>query len=364
MTAEVHTRKRAASVVHDFTHEDKPAAASTAAAAVKHEGDAEEVNRCLVYCRLRQSFARDFEDGAFQLLQMKGKQVSVKDERNYTFDGTFDAPSKQEDIFEAVAKPCIQHAFKGYCSALMCYGQTGTGKSFTMCCTKPGIEGIIPRAARFIFETIASEPARSYRVVGQFIQIYRDQLGDLMTEGGRDKVDIRFEDNEGVTLPGCTEHELANKEEFMEFYHEGDKRRVVTATAMNPESSRGHTAMVIRISSENMDDDTAPAFHGKITFIDLAGYERFSKTGISNANAIMKDEAKTINGSLLALGHVVSALSNGDKHIPWRNAKLTRLLQDSIAAAAARASSSRWARRATTCTSRRTRCSSASAPWP
>lgn len=316
-------RQHAQSLVKDFT--DSPSENKQAPS-----GEPEEVNRCLVFCRVRPSIPRDYEDGAFQLVSVDKKRVVVKDERHYDFDGTFDQKCRQEDIFNQVAVPCLTHAFKGFCSALMCYGQTGTGKSFTMCCTKSGSEGIIPRAAKYIYETIAKETSRRYHVQGQFVQIYRDQLGDLMSDSGRDKVDIRFEVNEGVTLTGCSSHDLTSEAEFMKFYNDGNVRRVVTATAMNPESSRGHTAMVIWIASEPADDDCGGKYRGKITFIDLAGYERFSKTGISNSNAIMKDEAKTINASLLSLGHVVTSLSNGDKHIPWRNAKLTRILQDSI----------------------------------
>ncbi|CUG91128.1 kinesin, putative, partial [Bodo saltans] len=312
-------REHAASVVTDFTND---AVVST---------DSEEiVNRCLVFARIRPANARDYEDGATKLVSVDKKRIIVKDERHYDFDGSFDQNCNQVDIFNTVATPCIQHAFKGFCSALMCYGQTGTGKSFTMCCTKPGIEGIIPRSARYIFERAAQDSARKYTIQGQFIQIYRDQLGDLMSDTGRDKVDIRFETVEGVSLPGCSTHSLRSETEFMNFYNDGNQRRVVMATAMNPESSRGHSAMVIWISSEPTDDPCGSKFRGKITFIDLAGYERFSKTGISNSNAVMKDEAKTINASLLSLGHVVTSLSNGDKHIPWRNSKLTRLLQDSI----------------------------------
>ena len=214
-------------------------------------------SRCLVYCRLRPSKSQDFEDGAFQLVTLHGKTVQLKDEKNYDFDGTFGSESQQEDIFSVVAVPCLEHAFKGYCSAMMCYGQTGTGKSFTMCCTKVGAEGIIPRAAKYIFDRTASDSARTYEVSGQFVQIYRDNLGDLMTESGREKVDIRFEKDEGVTLPGCTTHILQNAEHFMEFYNVGNARRVVTATQMNPESSRGHTALVVWITSFANSDPTA-----------------------------------------------------------------------------------------------------------
>jgi hypothetical protein len=324
MTVSEAVAARATTMVKEF-HESSHAADDGDAAAVA------SVARCLVYCRVRPSNAKDYEDGGFQLISVSGKRVFVKDERHYDFDGTFGQDSRQEQVFESIAVPCLQHAIAGYCSALMCYGQTGTGKSFTMCCTKPECEGIIPRSARYLFENLYKDTSKKYTVSGQFIQIYRDQLGDLMVNTGRDKVDIRFEAATGVTLPGCSSHELTSAESFMAFYNEGNTRRVVTATAMNPESSRGHSAMVIWITSVPTDETSCSGqTRGKITFIDLAGYERFSKTGISNSNPIMKDEAKTINASLLSLGHVVSSLSNGDKHIPWRNSKLTRLLQDSI----------------------------------
>lgn len=288
--------------------------------------------RCLVYCRVRPSKPSDFaEQGTFPLLSLTEKAVAVKDEKTYVYDGTFGQDCEQEDIFNTVARPCLNHAFGGFRSAIMCYGQTGTGKSFTMCNTKPGEEGIVPRSAQYIFEHIANDASRQYTVQAQFVQIYRDNLGDLMTETGKDRVDIVFDKDRGVTLPGCSMHPLTSPQEFMKLFDDGFSRRVTTATAMNPESSRGHAALVVWISSTPTDELTASATRtGKVTFVDLAGYERFSKTGISNANPIMKDEARTINASLLSLGHVVTTLSNGDKHIPWRNSKLTRLLQDSI----------------------------------
>ncbi|GET90918.1 kinesin, putative [Leishmania tarentolae] len=296
--------------------------------------DGEALSRCLVYCRLRPTIKKDYREGGHALVTLEDKRVVVKDEHHYDFDGSFGPLADQGEVFESVAIPCIDHAFNGFCSALMCYGQTGTGKSYTMCNTDPQHLGIIPRAAKYIFEKIqakeASDPARSYAVTGQFVQIYRDSLGDLMTHEGRDRVEIHYDEENGVSLTGCTSHTLSNSKDFLRFYNEGNARRVIGSTAMNAESSRGHTAMIIYVTSEDTEDISKGRLRGKITFIDLAGYERFSKTGITNADPIRKDEAKTINASLLALGHVVSSLSAGTKHIPWRNAKLTRILQDSI----------------------------------
>lgn len=284
---------------------------------------AEEISRCLVF--LRQRPAKGDEVNEEPLYQLQDKVVKMKDDKSYEFDGTLGADSTQEECFLTVAKPCVDHAVNGYRSALMAYGQTGTGKSHTMCSTKPGHEGVIPRVAKYLFDQVAENAGEDFSVSVQFLQIYRDNLGDLMSETGREKVDISFDKDRGVTMPGCSTHKVNSADELMKLYREGDKRRVTAATAMNPESSRGHTALVLWIS--RVENSTAK--HGKITFIDLAGYERFSKTGISEAG-VMREEAKTINASLLALGHVVTSLSNNDKHIPWRNSKLTRLLQDSI----------------------------------
>lgn len=326
LTAEV--LRRAQSVVSSQFRRKNTLSEVTNSIPAMPTDDVQALSRCLVYCRLRPSNKRD--GGATLVTMPEPRRVSVKDERHYDFDGTFAADCTQQDVFEKAAVPCIQHAFEGFCSALMCYGQTGTGKSYTMCNTDPANEGIIPRASRYIFDTIASHSKRTYTVIGQYVQIYRDHLGDLMSSDGKERVDIHYDARDGVTFSGCSSHTLTDADSFMQFYTEGNSRRVVTATAMNPESSRGHTAMIVWIFSEDPSDPMGGRMKGKITFIDLAGYERFSKTGITDLNPIMKDEAKTINASLLSLGRVVSSLSSGSKHIPWRNAKLTRILQDSI----------------------------------
>ena len=292
----------------------------------------DSLQRCLVYARMRPTNPGELndKDGTYQLANLNKKQVTLGQncEKEYNFDGTFGSDSTQEGIFQEVAKPSLQHVLKGFTAAIMAYGQTGTGKSFTMSHTKPGQEGIIPRAAGYLFEHIDAATTKEYTLSAHFVQIYRDTLSDLMVEGNQ-KVDIRFDQKTGVEITGCTETPIPNKAAFLEMYQTGDTRRIVRPTKMNPESSRGHTALVLYIASRSTDpDDMSLPTKGKITFIDLAGYERFDKTGLKDP--IHKDEAKKINASLLSLGHVVTALSQGEKFIPWRNSKLTRLLQDSI----------------------------------
>ncbi|ESL08590.1 kinesin [Trypanosoma rangeli SC58] len=231
------------------------------------EEPSQKLNRCLVYCRLRPANKTDFRGGGSNLVSVEGKDIALKSERRYAFDGTFDQDSTQEQIFDSVAVPCIDHAFNGFCSALMCYGQTGTGKSYTMCNTTSGTEGIIPRAAQYIFEKLETSSGRNYEIVGRFVQIYRDNLGDLMVGSGKERVEIRFDEDEGITLMGCTSRLLSTPQEFMQFYRAGNERRVVTATAMNPESSRGHTALMINIASEDPNDPAGRKMRGKITLL-------------------------------------------------------------------------------------------------
>eukprot|EP01065_Artemidia_motanka_P045319 TRINITY_DN6631_c1_g1_i1.p1 TRINITY_DN6631_c1_g1~~TRINITY_DN6631_c1_g1_i1.p1 ORF type:complete len:1727 (+),score=701.46 TRINITY_DN6631_c1_g1_i1:69-5183(+) len=294
------------------------------------EDKSEMINRCLVYARLRPCKPGEIDpkQGIYQLISLQGKRILLDQERSFDMDGTFGQDCVNKDIYLGVGKPAVDHVMRGYKAAILAYGQTGTGKSYTMSNFKPGQEGVIPLCVQYLLTRCADDQKRDYKFEANFVQIYRDSLSDLMQPEAT-KVDIRFDAKDGVSLPGCSTVPLETTEDFREMYTEGDARRVVRATLMNPESSRGHTALVIHIRSEPKPGCDGGKRKGKITFIDLAGYERFSKTGISG-NPIHKDEAKTINASLCALGHVVSALSAGDKHVPWRNAKLTRMLQDSI----------------------------------
>eukprot|EP01061_Rhynchopus_euleeides_P030165 TRINITY_DN5019_c0_g1_i5.p1 TRINITY_DN5019_c0_g1~~TRINITY_DN5019_c0_g1_i5.p1 ORF type:complete len:1969 (+),score=977.10 TRINITY_DN5019_c0_g1_i5:117-6023(+) len=306
---------------------------SDSAAAAENE-PTENLQRCLVYCRMRPTKPGELneKDGTFKLVELNKKRIIVgqNGEKEYAYDGTFGGDSTQEDIFQEVAKPSLMHVLKGYTAAIMCYGQTGTGKSFTMSNTRLGQEGIIPRSAGFLFDLIEQTKTKEYTLTAHFVQIYRDHLSDLMKENQAEaKVDIRFDTKKGVEIMNCTNIPVPSKAAFLEMYKEGDARRIVRPTKMNPESSRGHTALVLYVKSRSTDpDDMSMPTEGKITFIDLAGYERFDKTGVKDP--IHKDEAKKINASLLSLGHVVTALSQGEKFVPWRNSKLTRLLQDSI----------------------------------
>eukprot|EP00754_Rhynchopus_humris_P012962 Rhum_TRINITY_DN14310_c7_g3::Rhum_TRINITY_DN14310_c7_g3_i1::g.82132::m.82132/K10396/KIF5; kinesin family member 5 len=318
------SRSRAKSFIEDQKASEGDAAAP--------DGEPmQSLSRCLVYARLRPTKPGELneKDGTYKLVELKGKRITLGQEKEYDFDGSFGGDSTQDEVFEAVAKPSLNHVLSGYTAAMMAYGQTGTGKSWTMSNSRPGQEGIIPRSAGYLFDHIAATKTKEYTLTAHFVQIYRDQLSDLMSDKEGQKVDITFNQKTGVSIQNCTETEVPDKAAFLKMYAEGDSRRIVRPTKMNPESSRGHSALVLYVRSRSTDpDDMSMPTNGKITFIDLAGYERFDKTGVKDP--IHKDEAKKINASLLSLGGVVTELSNGGKFVSWRNSKLTRLLQDSI----------------------------------
>lgn len=287
-------------------------------------------NRSMVYLRIRPFRNGEKTEGIrhlFEGLEEGENKSCIVDTKPYTYDWIFDGPNvEQEDLYQKTTRPVVDNVFKGYWGTVMVYGQTGTGKSFTMCNFDPRQEGVVPRAMRQIFANIDEDRERIYTVCFSFIQIYCDKLQDLFNpEAAELKIN---RDKNGVSFPGITEHVVRDGDHFRELYEDGHQHRVITATKMNPESSRGHAALFVQIKSVPRDDPGGENRAGKLFLIDLAGYERFSKTGVQEGK--MAQEAKTINASLLALGNVISGLAAGSDHIPWRDAKLTRMLEDAI----------------------------------
>ncbi|ESL07438.1 kinesin [Trypanosoma rangeli SC58] len=286
-------------------------------------------NRIMVFLRIRPPKKGEIDPAAgthFLLDIQLDNKTCLLESKSYTYDYVFNGEVDQGDIYTRVAEPVIGNVFKGYWGTIMVYGQTGTGKSFTMCNFSPRNMGIIPRAMKAIFDTVENCPDRSFTIMFSFIQIYLDKLQDLFNPEAPELKIAR--DKHGVSFPGIVEHTVKDEEDFRSLYDDGNQYRVITATKMNPESSRGHAALFIQVKSVPKDDPGGEVRSGKLFLIDLAGYERFSKTGVQEGQMAL--EAKTINASLLSLGNVVQALSDRSEHIPWRNAKLTRMLEDAI----------------------------------
>jgi len=249
--------------------------------------------------------------------------------KEYNFDKVFRIEVKQVTIFREAALATLENVFKGYCGAIMAYGQTGTGKTHTMQGydrTSDGDErGIIPRCSDYIFARAAKETGYKFTISISAVQIYLDKLQDLF-QPEAPELNIT-PDTERVEMPGLTEKVVTGTTEFMKLFYYGEAHRVTRATLMNPTSSRGHAALIVNIKMEPHDVSMSTRV-GKLVLVDLAGYERFALTGITTG--IAAEEAKKINASLLALGGVVNSLADKQKHVPYRNAKLTRLLRDCL----------------------------------
>lgn len=247
----------------------------------------------------------------------------------FTFDRVFDMNSKQADIFNYSIRSTVDDILNGYNGTVFAYGQTGAGKSYTMMGT--GIEdeegrGVIPRIVEQIFASIMSSPGTiEYTVQVSYMEIYMERIRDLLMPQN-DNLPVHEEKNRGVYVKGLLEIYVSSVQEVFEVMRRGGNARAVAATNMNQESSRSHSIFVITIGQKNV--ETGSAKKGQLFLVDLAGSEKVGKTGASGQTL---EEAKKINKSLSALGMVINALTDGkSSHIPYRDSKLTRILQESL----------------------------------
>ncbi|OTB05464.1 hypothetical protein M426DRAFT_72795 [Hypoxylon sp. CI-4A] len=248
---------------------------------------------------------------------------------SFTFDRVFDMQGKQVDIFDYSIKPTVDDILNGYNGTVFAYGQTGAGKSYTMMGTSIEDEdgkGITPRIVEQIFSSIMSSPPTiEYTVRVSYMEIYMERIRDLLAPQN-DNLPVHEEKNRGVYVKGLLEIYVSSVDEVFEVMKRGGNARAVAATNMNQESSRSHSIFVITISQKNL--ETGSMKSGQLFLVDLAGSEKVGKTGASGQTL---EEAKKINKSLSALGMVINALTDGkSSHIPYRDSKLTRILQESL----------------------------------
>ena len=284
-----------------------------------------------VYTRIRSG--SDGSESELSLVAGKPEVIRAKN-LEFQLDHCFGPTAEQSDCYEVMGKGMVERVVDGFNAAILAYGQTGSGKTFTMLGPEgakldgsdPGL-GIVPRACMQIFQNIPKD----FEVCVSYVEVYNDSVNDLLYKDKKDGgkgLNLR-EFTEGHVEPeGLTKVPVKDAQGVMTSIAYGDTRRVIAAMAMNPRSSRGHGIITIHI----LNSEGQP--HGRLTLVDLAGMESSKKSppeGASNL-AIRKQEAKAINVSLLALSSVVSALaSKGAMRIPFRNSKLTRLLQSSLA---------------------------------
>lgn len=288
-----------------------------------------------VICRLRPENDQEKQSGYQQCIiptsftSLKISSDNQKeDSQTFTFDSVFDQSSIQLDLFEYTAKPMINAALEGINGTLFCYGQTSSGKTFTMEGIRDddNLKGIIPRAMEYIFDTIPKAANDlEFTVKCQYYQIYNEKIQDLLDPCKRD-LSIREDKGRGIWVEDCSEVYVGSKEEMNVVFQLGSNNRTVAATKMNKGSSRSHSLFIITLFQRNITTNSSQT--GRLFFVDLAGSEKMRQTGIEGGTGLK--EAQNINKSLMTLGMVINALTEGAQHIPYRDSKLTRVLQESL----------------------------------
>lgn len=269
-----------------------------------------------------------------EVLEVKPQNA---EKRWFELDAVFNGNSSQRDVYvkSGAQQAVCQDIFKGFNCTILAYGQTGSGKTFSMG-TAAGssviseTDGIIPRATADLFKMIAEKCDGNAQVELSYLEIYNEEIRDLMVADEREGKDLRIREtlNGEVYVSGLKSQPVANPEEIGNCMEEASKRRVVASTKMNAVSSRSHAICALKVKGV-LEDSTK--FQAKLTLVDLAGSERIKKTG---AQGSRQKEGININKGLFILGQVVSALAEQrpkyKRKPPYRDSKLTRLLQDSL----------------------------------
>lgn len=312
-----------------------------------YEQDGGEETNIHVVVRCRGRSDREVKENSGVVVSTngaKGKTVELSmgpnalSNKTYHFDKVFSPAADQAIIFDDVVAPILNEMLAGYNCTIFAYGQTGTGKTYTMSGDMTDTlgllsdaAGIIPRVLYALFQKLETDEIEC-SVKCSFIELYNEELRDLLTRDENVKLKI-FEDsnkkNHTATLvQGMEESHIKNASAGIKLLQEGSHRRQVAATKCNDLSSRSHTVFTITTyikKANDSGDDFICA--GKLNLVDLAGSENIQRSGAENKRAA---EAGLINKSLLTLGRVINALVDKSSHIPYRESKLTRLLQDSL----------------------------------
>ena len=267
----------------------------------------------------------DMDIGSIQVYNPQ----NIKELKSFTFDHTYDWRATQQLIFEQTALPILESIMEGYNGTIFAYGQTGTGKTYTMEGNDNETDkGIIPRSIDWIFNNIKNYPAQQFLVRVSFVEIYNEEVRDLLSKTKRQKLNVREKDKvfyvENVTVIPAE-----NAQMTLDIMKAGRVNRATGATKMNPGSSRSHSIFSLTVESSTLDEQGEAHYKvGKLNLVDLAGSERQSKTESTGERFI---EATKINLSLTCLGSVINKLVSGkQQYIPYRDSKLTMLLQDSL----------------------------------
>ncbi|KAL6640614.1 hypothetical protein ACP70R_021737 [Stipagrostis hirtigluma subsp. patula] len=264
-------------------------------------------------------------------------------DRTFVFDKVFGPKSQQQDVFNHAVVPLVNEVLDGYNCTIFAYGQTGTGKTYTMeggggkaqNGELPSDAGVIPRAVKRIFDILEAQSAE-YSMKVSFLELYNEELTDLLAPE-----ELKFSDDKskkpmalmedgkgGVFVRGLEEEVVSSAGEIYRILEKGSAKRKTAETLLNKQSSRSHSIFSITIHIKECTPEGEEMIKcGKLNLVDLAGSENISRSGARDGRA---REAGEINKSLLTLGRVINTLVEHSGHIPYRDSKLTRLLRDSL----------------------------------
>ncbi|KAF4084312.1 hypothetical protein AMELA_G00127240 [Ameiurus melas] len=269
---------------------------------------------------------RDLADGF-----INNKRESYR----FRFQKVFDQISKQEEIFEAIAKPVADTVLAGYNGTIFAYGQTGSGKTFTITggAERYSDRGIIPRTLSYLYQHFSQDCSMVYTTHISYLEIYNEVGYDLLDPRHEasnledlPKVTIMEDPEQNIHLKNLSLQPSANEEEALNLLFLGDTNRIIAETPMNQASTRSHCIFTIHVCSR--EPGSATLRRSKLHLVDLAGSERVGKTGVGGQ---ILTEAKYINLSLHYLEQVITALSEKNRsHIPYRNSMMTSVLRDSL----------------------------------
>lgn len=260
------------------------------------------------------------------------RRPGTQEFKDFTFDAVYDDQTEQPNFYEDTGYFIVENVMDGYNGTIFAYGQTGTGKTHTMVGrdSPEELRGVIPRTFSHIFKNVnTSQTNKKFLVRASYLEIYNEEIRDLLSKNPKAKLELKDHPDGGVFVKDLSNLVVKTVEELQKVMNMGQSNRSVASTLMNNESSRSHSIFTMTIETAETGPDGKEHIRvGKMNMVDLAGSERQSKTGASGDTL---KEATKINMSLSALGNVISALVDSKtSFIPYRDSKLTRLLQDSL----------------------------------
>ena len=272
-------------------------------------------------------FINESTIGIYSTKEIKDKDAQIPGNLIFKYDKVFKLDSPQNEIYEYVGKRIVDDVMEGYNGTIFAYGQSGSGKTYTM--YGPDIfddlyKGIIPRIVEDIFNYVEkADDNVDFQFKLSVLEIYKEVMYDLLTQTG----DLKIQENPetGVKIDGLSEVYLSSLNEFFDYVELSQINRKTAETKLNHNSSRSHCLLILEISQSFKKEKLIKK--GILNLVDLAGSEKISKTG---AVGLTLEEAKKINLSLSTLGNVIHALTHKAEHIPYRDSKLTRLLKESL----------------------------------